>query len=132
MKVIYIAGPYRASGDRTVEHNVDRAALVAATVVSVSDARVSVLVPHLVGHGVDEAMAAFPPERVPGDAYWLAATLELLRRCDAVVLVWGWEASAGTAAEIAEARALGLPVFETTEALRSWLDSEEGPSCSTC
>ena len=48
------------------------------------------------------------------DGFWLDGTMELLRRCDAVVLVPGHEASSGTRAEIAEANRIGIPVFDTT------------------
>ncbi len=48
-----------------------------------------------------------------GDQYWLDATMELLRRCDAVVLAPGWQYSEGTKLEIAEAERLKIPVFMT-------------------
>ena len=41
----------------------------------------------------------------------LAGTLELMRRCDAVVVIPGWEHSTGTKAEIDEAMRLEIPVF---------------------
>lgn len=45
------------------------------------------------------------------DEQFLAGTLELMRRCDAVILVPGWSTSEGTKAEIAEAMRIGLPMF---------------------
>lgn len=44
-------------------------------------------------------------------AFWLEATLDELRTCDAVVVVPGYQTSSGTLAEIDEAKKLGLPVF---------------------
>jgi hypothetical protein len=41
----------------------------------------------------------------------LAGTLELMRRCDAVILVHNWRDSAGSRAEVDEAKRLGIPVF---------------------
>ena len=41
----------------------------------------------------------------------LAGTMELLRRCDAVLCVGNWRDSVGARAEVEEARRLGLPVF---------------------
>jgi hypothetical protein len=45
------------------------------------------------------------------DEVWLEGDLELMRRCDAVLLVPGWKQSSGTVAEVTEARRMGLPVF---------------------
>ena len=50
---------------------------------------------------------------------WLEGDLEMLRRCDAVLVVPGWEKSSGTRAEIAEANACGIPVFYALEALQT-------------
>ena len=45
------------------------------------------------------------------DQFWLDGTLELMRRCDAVVLVDGWQHSSGARGEIEEARKLGIKVY---------------------
>ncbi len=55
------------------------------------------------------------------EEFWYEGTLELLRRCDAVILAPGWGASKGVAAELAEADARGLPVFHSTDTLAIWL-----------
>jgi hypothetical protein len=56
------------------------------------------------------------------DELWLAGTLELMRRCDGVVLVGAWTKSSGALAERAEAERLGLPVcdFAFLEANLQW------------
>jgi nucleoside 2-deoxyribosyltransferase len=46
------------------------------------------------------------------DHVWLEGDLELLRRCDAVLLIPGWSQSAGATAERDFAVAQQLPVFE--------------------
>lgn len=43
--------------------------------------------------------------------------MELLRRCDAVVLCPGYGRSTGTQDEIEEAKRRGLPIFSTVDAL---------------
>ncbi|MDT4890332.1 hypothetical protein FQZ97_1271600 [compost metagenome] len=45
--------------------------------------------------------------------------MELMERSDAVVLVDGWERSAGTRGEIARADAIRLPIFRSRELLPS-------------
>ncbi|MCY1384753.1 hypothetical protein D9M69_730480 [compost metagenome] len=54
-----------------------------------------------------------------GDAFWLRGTMELMERSDAVVLVDGWERSAGTLGEIARADTMRLPVFRSSDLLPS-------------
>ncbi len=53
--------------------------------------------------------------------FWIDGTLELLRRCDAVILTDDWERSSGARGEAQEAHRLGMPVFHGVEGLRVWL-----------
>lgn len=48
-------------------------------------------------------------EGIPG-SFWLEGTLEMMRRCDVVVLCDGWEKSDGSIGEIKEALKMGKPV----------------------
>lgn len=105
VKLVYVAGPYSASGERTVEDNV-KAAREVARVVATAHPLLFPVVPHQLGAGVKDV----------GDyACWIAGTLELMRRCDVVVLVAGWEGSRGARAEVAAAQDLGIPVFRTDD-----------------
>lgn len=99
MKVVYIAGKYRGPTPWDVEQNIRAAEEVAARVWAMG---LVALCPHANSRHM---------EGVASDEHFLAGTLELLRRCDAVVLVPGWDKSTGTRAEVTEARALGIPVF---------------------
>ena len=106
MKVVYIAGKYRAPTPWGVEQNIQAAREVASKVVA---AGYMPLCPHTnTAH----------MEGLADDAFFLAGTLELLRRCDAVLLVPGWETSAGARAEVMEANRLGLPVFGRSGGVR--------------
>lgn len=106
MKIIYIAGPYR--GD--IEKNVKSAQAVGDKLAS---AGVAFVCPHSNG---------FPHEHVgQSDEYWLESTLEIMRRCDGVMLVDGWEKSHGTLGEVTEARILGKHVF-MPERINSCID----------
>ena len=55
-------------------------------------------------------------------------SMDWLRRCDALLVVEGWEESAGTKVEIGEAVSLGKPVFYDIDRLLVWktlLDCED-------
>jgi hypothetical protein len=106
VKVVYIAGPYRAPSPDGIRANLARAASLA---IAVWRQGYVALCPHL--------LTSFELETPTGiaDEVWLAGVLALLRRCDAVALVEGWERSEGTLAELREARALGLPVVRPGE-----------------
>ena len=116
MKLVYIPGPYRAPTPWGVEQNIQRAAEVAAEVWRAGHAALC-----------PDANSAHM-EGVTDDANFLAGTLEMMRRCDAVLLVPGWGTSVGTQAERAEAMRRGMPVFdanlwgvdEAVEQLTQW------------
>jgi nucleoside 2-deoxyribosyltransferase len=99
MKVIYIAGKYRGPTPWAVEQNIRAAEEVAARVIQ---AGMMPLCPH---------KNTAHMEGLADDQFFLAGTLELMRRCDAVLLVPNWRDSAGARAEAAEAERMGLPVF---------------------
>ena len=113
MKIIYIAGKYRGPNAWAVEQNIRAAENVAAKVWAMGHVA---LCPHANSRHMDG---------VASDEHFLAGTLELMRRCDAVVLVPNWRDSAGARAEVAEAIRLGLPIvyaWDDDAYLRSCLD----------
>lgn len=57
------------------------------------------------------------------DEVWLNGDIEIMRRCDAVITVDGWEKSVGARVEVEIAQSLRIPVFHNLEALRAWLES---------
>jgi hypothetical protein len=103
MKLAYVAGPYRGRTHNDVAMNIAAAREVAAHLWSIGYA---VICPHL----NSAFMSGAAPEEV-----FMDGGLEMLRRCDLVVLVEGWQASQGTAREIEAARSCGLPVFSDIE-----------------
>lgn len=109
MKLIYVAGPFRGKTPWDVAENVRRAERLALDVWKLGAAAVC---PHL-------NTAHF--DKTAPDALFLEGTLEMMRRCDAVVVVDGWEKSSGTLAELEVAQERGLPVFLGLESLRHWL-----------
>ena len=99
MKLVYIAGPYRGPNAWAIEQNIRRAEDVAAQVWK---AGLAALCPHANSRHMDG---------ITTDENFLAGTLEMLRRCDAVLLVEGWQKSVGSRAEVSEAMRLGKPVM---------------------
>jgi len=116
-KLVYIAGPYRASDAWEVTENIHRAERAAREVARLGAMPVT-------PHSITARMSG-----VESDELWLQGTLELMRRCDAVLVLPGYEKSGGTQGEIAEADRLQLPIFMPLElsetvnyyALEEWL-----------
>ncbi len=111
MPVVYIAGPYRANSPWLVEQNIRAAETAMRAVVDIG---MVPLCPHTMTRYMDGS-----------DDYWLAATLELMRRCDAVLLTYpaAAEDSIGTRAEVDEALRIGIPVCSALDELMSMRES---------
>lgn len=120
--LIYVAGPYRAATREAIASNIEAARLVG---ISAAELGWFPVIPH--------ANTAHMELDLPdlGDDFWLRGTMEMMERCDAVMLVPGWENSAGTKGEMARADALRIPIFRTLETLPSarafieWLSANE-------
>lgn len=119
-QVVYIAGPFRA---RTPWEQILNIRMAEHAALQVWQLGHVALCPHLNTQNF---------QGVCEDGVWLRGDLEMLRRCDAVVLVYGWERSAGTLAEIEEAQAHGIPVYVSVEAWQAGeaLDRDLAP-CGT-
>lgn len=113
MKVIAIVGPFRAATGWEIELNCRNAEMIA---LSVWEMGAAALCPHMNTRGWHGVL----PDHV-----WLDGYLEMLRRCDGVVLIQGWEESEGSRAEVEQAHRLGLPLFETLGALSRWLEEDD-------
>lgn len=99
MKLVYIAGPYRGPNSWAIEQNIRRAEDAAALVWG---AGLAALCPHANSRHMDGVAA---------DQVFLDGTMEMLRRCDAVLLVEGWQKSSGSRAEVSEAMMLKKPIM---------------------
>ena len=103
MKVIYVAGPFRGKNAWEVEQNVRRAETFA---MMLAEKGFMPLCPHSNTRFFDGTLTA---------DFWVKGTLELMRRCDGVMVCDTeqgalWRASTGTCGEVEEAKRLGLPV----------------------
>ena len=113
MKIIYIAGPYRASTEWAVESNIRAAALTAATVLM---------------HG---AMPFCPHNNlahmggvVPDDQI-LDGDIEVLKRCDAIFVLPGWKDSEGATRERQVAAENAIPILYNESQLAAYLTMVE-------
>lgn len=100
-KLIYVAGPFRGKNNWDIECNVRRAEELALKVWQTPG--FAALCPH--------TNTRFFQGAAPDDV-WLEGTLEMLRRCDGVVLTEFWERSSGARTEVREAINLGIPVYD--------------------
>ena len=114
LKVVYIAGPFRARTPWLVEQNVRVAEQVA---LGVWRNGMVALCPHTNTRQFDGVEGVRPE-------LWLDGTMELMRRCDAVLMIEGWRTSGGAVLEKREADRLGMPVFENLGDLAEWKESE--------
>jgi len=108
MVVMYVAGPYRAASEWQLQRNIYEAEAVA---VALWRAGVAAVCPHKNTSHFGGACE---------DGVFLAGDIEIMRRCDAVVVTRRWEESAGAVAEVAQARRLEIPVFLTVGEAVAW------------
>uniref|UniRef100_A0A6M3LE61 DUF4406 domain-containing protein n=1 Tax=viral metagenome TaxID=1070528 RepID=A0A6M3LE61_9ZZZZ len=114
--VVYVAGPFRAvphENQWLQWQNIMRAAALAHDVWMAGGVAIC---PHLNTAFFEGSMES----RV-----WLDGDLEILRRCDAILMTEDWEESRGACAERDFALAHRIPVFYTVNALRDWLRGRE-------
>jgi len=96
---VYIAGKFRAANAWLIEKNVRRSEEVS---LEFCQQGVQAECPHTTYRNFSGAAS---------DNIWLALTMEMLRRCDAIYLLKGWQESSGSRGEHKEAQRLGIPVF---------------------
>jgi hypothetical protein len=116
MKVLYVSGPIRGRDDWTREQNVRRAEEIALEVWALG---VVAIVPHVLTRFYGDSL----PEQI-----WLRGDLELITRCDGVLLLEGWEHSTGARIEERFAREKGIEIFISVgEVEQAWCQEERGP-----
>lgn len=108
MRLIYVAGKFRAPTVWEIQKNVHKA--------------------EELGHQV--ALAGFMPiiphansrffHDILDEQFWIDGTLELMRRCDGVIMVDNWKDSEGARGEREEALRLALPNFNSIDMLKRY------------
>ena len=103
MKLLYIAGPF--NHEDTI-HGIARN-IIAASEVALEAARKGwmPLCPHKNTSDFQHATD------IPA-SFWYEGDIEILKRCDAVLLIPGWEGSFGAMGEAAAAERFGILVYE--------------------
>jgi nucleoside 2-deoxyribosyltransferase len=99
-RLIYIAGPFRSDSRWQEEQNIRAAEALGYEIALLGAYPV---IPHSNTRG-------YFSDAQPGE-FFLDGTLELMRRCDAVIFLPNWQDSTGAIGEHDEAERLGLPVF---------------------
>lgn len=119
MKLIYVAGPFSGPTRHDVQANIRRAELLGLEVARLGACP---WIPH-----ANTQLPAF--EHVQPYEFWIRATLEQLRRCDAAIFLPDWQRSSGARGEHEDALKRGQPVFYTIEELRAWLAHQPCIQC---
>jgi Domain of unknown function (DUF4406) len=109
MTVVYIAGPFRDGTAWGIEQHIRKAEGLAYQVAQLG---AMPMCPHTNTRFFHGTLT---------EQFWLDGTIELMSRCDAVVLTDDWHLSIGARGEVTRAHQLNLPVLESIDALRVWL-----------
>lgn len=109
MKLVYVAGPFRGPNSWEIEQNIRRAEALALEVWRKGAA---VICPH--------ANTRFFQGAAKDDV-WLEGDLEMLLRCDAMIMTDDWKRSTGATHEHAFAETEGIPIFYNLADLERWL-----------
>jgi hypothetical protein len=106
VKLLYLAGPFGApEGDPDPLHTVNEN-ITAASRIALEAARAGWMpvCPH-------KNSAGFEHTEIPA-AFWYEGDIALMLRCDAVLMIPGWEQSRGACLERDEARRAGVLVLD--------------------
>lgn len=115
MKVVYVAGPYRAPTPWGIEQNIRRAEALSLEVWRLGAAAIC---PHANTRYFQHECA---------DDVWLKGDLAILEKCDAILLTPDWQKSEGAKVEAHHARYLGIPIFTNIEELTEFLWKSQNP-----
>lgn len=109
MRLIYISAPFSAGNNWDFEANVRKAEQVAKVIADNGGVPVS-------RHSLFKRFSG----TITG-SFWINAAVEVMKKCDAVVLLPGWNDSPGASYENTVARENGLQVFTTMAEVREFI-----------
>ena len=99
----FISGAYRGGSISEVELNVSRARCVIEDVLKAGWVPQC---PNVYWHSFAD---------LQGYDFWLEAALAILKTCDVLILVPGWETSSGARREVELAKEMGIPILTAAE-----------------
>ena len=100
--IVYLAGPIRPKGDQTLESNINNAKNIALELWKKDYVVIS---PH-----ANSDLPISLADKEVESWRWLNGDLDIISRCDAVVVLPGWEESSGTKGEIEFAKERNIPI----------------------
>jgi hypothetical protein len=103
MKVIYVAGPYTGKNHFETKQNILNAEKVA---IECWRKGWAVICPHKNTSGFEVV-----EDKKINYNTWINGDLEILSRCDAIVMVDGWKGSKGAMKELEKAKEFGLSIY---------------------
>jgi nucleoside 2-deoxyribosyltransferase len=101
--IIYLAGSIRPHGNQTLEGNVATAKQLA---LDLWKKGYTVFCPH----ANSDLPISLADKEVEAQR-WLNGDLEILSKCDALVVMSEWNLSQGTIGEMVHAKKLGIPIY---------------------
>lgn len=101
--LVYVAGPIRPKNGQTLEGNLQAAKDIA---LELWKDGLAVICPH-----ANTDLPISVADKACEEATWLNGDLEMVARCDAVVVCPGWETSSGTKGEIDFAKSREIPIY---------------------
>jgi len=115
MPVVYVSGPYRSKhGENGVWENIMQARRVTLELLRLG---VAPICPHLNTLLMGGGLSPDPAKELE---IFLAADFEIIRRCDAIFLLDGWELSQGASREADVAAQHGLTLFTLLDDVVAW------------
>ena len=106
--LVYVAGPFGAATAELHERNVERAA---AYRQPLADLGCYPVVPHCNTRNLGGPTGFLDAVDPKQQEAWYEGSIELLRRCDAILLIPGWEESRGARREEQAARSWRIPLL---------------------
>lgn len=107
MKVIYTAGPYNGTDHLDIKQHILNASKVA---IECWKKGWAVICPHKNTGGYE----GYEGDGVDWNT-WIKGDLEILKRCDAIVMVEDWEESKGANMELEKAKEWGLDIYYSVD-----------------
>lgn len=117
MKILYIAGPYNGQDQLSIESNIQRARDVQIDLANIG-------IPAFCPHSHSANYHLRESGCTADEPFWISFYLEMVKRCDGLFALTGWDKSKGSTAEIQLAIRKSKKIFlqgtHTFREIRQW------------